>query len=67
MARRSDRLLAAASVAKILDITTEAARKRIQRGQIPAVKFGREWRVKDSDLQAYIKNLHAGIAKDDNA
>lgn len=57
MTQRKEKLLAADAVAEILGITTYAARKRIQRGQIPAVKMGRRWRVKESALQAYIASF----------
>ena len=66
MAQRKEKLLAVDAVAEILDITIDAARKRIQRGQLPAVKMGRKWRVKETALQAYIAGLtsndHQGLA-----
>jgi excisionase family DNA binding protein len=57
MTQRLDKLLAADDVANALGITIYAARKRMQRGQLPAVKMGRQWRVKQSALQAYIAGL----------
>ena len=59
MAQTREILLAADAVAKALDITIAAARKRFQRGQIPAVKMGRQWRVKQSVLQVFIDRLTA--------
>jgi excisionase family DNA binding protein len=64
MAKRLDKLLAAAEVADVLGITLYAARKRMQRGQLPAVKMGRQWRVKQSALQAYIASLPTNNRED---
>ena len=52
-----DTLLSAKEVARRLDITIEAARKRMQRGSLPTRRLGRLLRVRASELQAYIDNL----------
>lgn len=54
----NERLLTPIQVAEILGVTVDSARKRLARGQIPgAVRLGREWRVKQSVLQAWIAAL----------
>ena len=53
----TDSLLTSKQVASTLNMTPEAVRHRMRRQQLPGVKMGREWRMKASDLQAYIDSL----------
>ena len=55
---RNERLLTPIQVGEIIGVTVDSARKRMARGRIPgAVRLGREWRVKESILQAWIAVL----------
>jgi excisionase family DNA binding protein len=50
-----EKLLRAAEVAEILQVSTSAAYTMIQRGEIPAVKIGRSVRVRRKDIDAFIR------------
>lgn len=44
-------------VASILKTSCQQVRKMIQNEELPAVKVGREWRVAEETLQAFINDL----------
>lgn len=50
-----DRELTVVDVAQRLGIGTERVRERIKTGRLKARKEGRGWRIKESDLQQYLK------------
>jgi excisionase family DNA binding protein len=52
---RSDSILTANEVAKILRISKAKAYQMIQRGEIPAVQFDRTTRVRQQDLEEFIR------------
>ena len=44
--------ISVAEAAELLDITENAVRKRIHRNSLPAIKEGRDWRIRLADLAA---------------
>ncbi len=47
-------LLTAAEVAEHLRVSTMTIYRLIRRGELPAVRVGRNYRVRQSDLEAYL-------------
>jgi hypothetical protein len=54
-----EELLDIESVARYLGISTRTAYERVRRGELPALKVGRLWRVRASDLQAWLERARA--------
>lgn len=50
----SDPLLTAAEVADHLRVSTMTVYRLVRRGELPAVRVGRNYRVRASDLAAYL-------------
>ena len=50
-----DNLLTLKEVAAALRVTTIGARRWLKDGMIPAFKVGKDWRVKESDLAAFLE------------
>lgn len=50
----SVQLLTAAEVAGTLRVSTMTVYRLIRRGELPAVRVGRNYRVRASDLEAYL-------------
>jgi excisionase family DNA binding protein len=50
----SQRLLTAAEVAEDLRVSTMTVYRLIRRGELPAVRVGRNYRVRLGDLEAYL-------------
>ena len=62
-----DKLLTTAKVAAILKLDTNTVGQYLREGQIVGEKIGRSWRVRSSDLQAYIgkrRGEHKQIRRD---
>jgi excisionase family DNA binding protein len=51
----SDRLLTAGEVADQLRVSTMTIYRLIRRGELPAVRVGRNYRVRASDLDRYLE------------
>ena len=51
---RDERLLTIAQVAERLQLTENTIRKYVRAGSLPALKAGRVWRVRESDLLEFI-------------
>jgi excisionase family DNA binding protein len=49
-----DRLLTAHEVADQLRVSTMTIYRLIRRGELPAVRVGRNYRVRESELEAYL-------------
>lgn len=47
-------LLTAAEVAEQLRVSTMTVYRLIRRGELPAVRVGRNYRVRDADLEAFL-------------
>jgi excisionase family DNA binding protein len=52
-----ERLMTLAEVGEVLGKTTAAVRRMVQRAQLPAVRLGRGFRVKPSQLAAFLNDL----------
>ena len=50
-----DKYLSVEEIAENLSIPTETVRVWIRKGRLKAVKLGRHWRIKEVDLQTFIK------------
>lgn len=50
----SDRLFTAGEVADQLRVSTMTVYRLIRRGELPAVRVGRNYRVRDGDLANYL-------------
>jgi excisionase family DNA binding protein len=50
----SDTLLTAAEVAEQLRVSTMTVYRLIRRGELPAVRVGRNYRVRERDLVAFL-------------
>lgn len=48
------RLLSTEEVAEALCVTSKTVRRWIARGELPAVKLHRQWRVRIADLEAVL-------------
>jgi len=53
MLTMTDRELTLAEVAASLRVSADTARELLVTAQIPARKQGRQWRVRESDVEAY--------------
>ena len=40
-------------IAKLLKVNEVTVRRWIQRGKLPAIRFGREYRINEQDLEKY--------------
>lgn len=59
-------LLTVHQVAELLNMRESTVRSWINEGQLRAIKFGRDWRISQRDLEAYL-NAHANRAPVDDA
>ena len=51
-----EKLLSPEQVAEILGVSQKMVRDWLRAGRIKGVKLGRIWRVRESDLEAFIKS-----------
>jgi excisionase family DNA binding protein len=58
-----EKLLTTQEVADYLGLTQRTIYTYIQSGSLRAIKIGREWRIKESELEAFI-NRGSGEIKD---
>lgn len=58
-------LLTVHEVAELLKMRESTVRSWINDGRLRAIKFGRDWRVAQRDLEAYL-NAHANRAPDED-
>ena len=58
-----EKLLTTQEIADYLGLTQRTIYTYIQSGSLRAVKVGREWRIKESELEAFI-NRGSGEIKD---
>lgn len=49
-----ERIYLVAEVADKLHVNAKTVRTWIQRGDLVAIRIGREWRIREQDLQAFI-------------
>jgi len=55
--------LSVADICEYMDVSTFVVTSVLRSGELPAVKFGREWRVSKEDFEAWI-NLQRNTAPD---
>jgi len=58
-----EKLLTVNETAKILRLGPETVARYIREGKIPAIKFGRVWRVEEKDLENFIRKRKIGAKK----
>jgi excisionase family DNA binding protein len=65
MSQDRPRFLQLADVAEVLNISGAQAYAIVRRGELKAVKIGGrgQWRVEDSELEAYIQRAYADADK----
>ena len=49
------KLLTTEEVAKILQIHNESVRRKCRDGGLPCIKVGRHWRIREDDLNKWLK------------
>jgi excisionase family DNA binding protein len=59
------RFLTLADVAEVLSISVSQARALVRSGELRAIQVGgrHQWRVEDSELEAYIQRMYAVTAQ----
>jgi excisionase family DNA binding protein len=48
------RELGTAEVAALLDVNDSRVRQLVRSGALPATKLGRDWRIREEDVEAYL-------------
>lgn len=56
-----ERLLTEAEVAELLRVSLMSVKRLIQKGKLAAVKVGRFWRIRPSDLLAYQRRFQSNV------
>lgn len=59
-----EKLYTPAEVAEHLSLEKKTVEDYLRAGKIPGVKLGREWRVRERDLQSYIDGLEVPSKKE---
>lgn len=54
--------LSVADVAVYMGVSSHVVTSMLRAGELPAVKFGREWRVARRDLEAYLNHARQRLA-----
>jgi len=57
------RFLTPQEVADLLRVSSASIRRLLRRGELPAVRVGRAWRVEESDLQRWLRRRRATGAR----
>lgn len=55
--------LAVADICEYMDVSTFVVTSVLRSGELPAVKFGREWRIARSDFEDWL-NDQRGLVRD---
>jgi len=63
MANYREPLLTTAAVSKWLGVSTRTLCLWAECSEIPAIKLGRQWRFRDSELANWLRNPEAGRLK----
>jgi len=56
--------LSVADICEYMDVSAFVVTRMIRGGDLPAVKFGREWRISTQDFENYL-NLQRGLSGSD--
>lgn len=61
--------LSVADICEYMDVSTFVVTSVLRSGELPAVKFGREWRVSKEDFEAWINSQRTTVRspEDDDA
>jgi excisionase family DNA binding protein len=59
--------LSVADICEYMDVSPFVVTSQLRSGDLPAVKFGREWRVARSDFENWINDQRAGSARSDGS
>jgi len=53
--------LSVADICEYMDVSTFVVTSVLRSGELPAVKFGREWRVAKEDFEAWLNEQRRGV------
>ncbi len=56
-------MLTLEEISKRLKLHLNTLRRYAREGQLPAVKFGKVWRVEEEDLEEFIRERKRGVKK----
>jgi excisionase family DNA binding protein len=56
--------LSVADICEYMGVSPFVVTSQLRSGDLPAVKFGREWRIARSDFEDWINDQRAGAARD---
>ncbi len=51
--------LSVADICEYMDVSPYVVTRMIRSGELPGVKFGREWRIATSDFETYLNDQRA--------
>jgi excisionase family DNA binding protein len=63
---QGERMLSVRETAEIMGWCLDSVRRKLRSGDLPGVRLGRNWRVPESQLAAYIGVENIGTAPDDD-
>ncbi len=52
--------LTVADICEYMDVSTFVVTSQLRSGELPAVKFGREWRIARTDFEDWLNDQRAG-------
>ena len=55
--------LSVADICEYMDVSPFVVTSQLRSGDLPAVKFGREWRIARSDFEDWINDQRAGSVR----
>jgi excisionase family DNA binding protein len=60
------RLLTLSEAAALLHVSTRTLQRMIRSGELPALKVGGQWRVRESQLRQWIEKRESSVAATSN-
>jgi len=60
----SIRLLTLNEAAELLQVSTRTLQRMIHSGEMPALKVGGQWRVREAQLRHWVENREGGSARE---
>ena len=58
--------LSVADICEYMDVSTFVVTSVLRSGELPAVKFGREWRVSKEDFEAWINSQRTTVRSEED-